>query len=397
MRIPFLPKLILGCLSLALSFVALTATTTAQTSANETVPLLPERAGDYRAQGAARTSTLKLEGVSPEDFSVVQGRGRDYVGAGRGDRFHVDAFETRSDSAAYSLLRYVASRTKPSRVGLIEEAGVVGINDGDRVRFIKGSTFVEVSGVGGQAPEPQAALAFVKTLADNLRGVAGEIPVLVEHLPRAEQVNESTGFAVSLPVLQALAGNRPALDAVSFEGGAEAATAAYDGAEAMRLVIVEFTTPQYASDNDARIRQRLEQLRAEGKPMPSDYRRIGNYSVFVFDAPDAARAAELAGGVKYEKDVRWLGDNPRVLERAQRAYYDMTGNTILNTLILTGVSILLCLSVGGLFGGAVFLYRRSQADAGTEVYSDAGGMVRLNIDDLTAETDPSRLIGSGDR
>ncbi|HEY0081109.1 MAG TPA: DUF6599 family protein [Pyrinomonadaceae bacterium] len=391
MRIPILPKLILAFLALSLCF----GVTAAQTSSDQAAPLLPERVGDFRAQGAMRSATLKLEGASPDDFAVVQARGRDYVAAS-GDKFHVDAFETRSDSAAYSLLRYVSSRSKPSSVGLIEEAGVVGIADADHVRFIKGSTFVEVSRVGGQTQDAQGSIPFVKALAENLRGVAGEIPVLVEHLPRREQVNESTGFAVSLPVLQALAGNRPALDAVSFEGGAEAVTAAYDGA-ASRLVIVEFTTPQYASDNDARIRQRIEQLRAEGKPTPSDYRRVGNYSVFVFDAPNQSSAAELAGGVKYEKDVRWLGDNPRMLEHAQRAYYDMTGNTILNTLILTGVSILLCLGVGGLFGGAVFLYRRSQADAGTEVYSDAGGMVRLNIDDLTAETDPSRLIGSGDR
>jgi hypothetical protein len=392
-RISFLPKLIFACLLLSLSLTATTAQTPAQ---EEAAPVLPERVGDFRAQGAPRPSTLNLEGVSPEDFNVAQGRGRDYVAPNGGDKFHVDIFETRSTPAAYSLLRYLASKSEPSTVGLIEEAGVIGSTAGNRVRFIKGTTFVEVSSAGGQAQNAQTSIAFVKTLADNLRGVAGEIPVLVEHLPDWEKVNEATGFAVSLPVLQALAGNRPALDAVSFEGGAEAVTATYDKGAA-RLVVVEFTTPQYASDNDARIRQRLEQLRAEGKPTPSDYRRTGNYSVFVFDAPDAARAAELAGGVKYEKDVRWLGQNPRVLERAQRAYYEMTGSTILNTLILTGVSILLCLGVGGLFGGAVFLYRRAQAGAGPEAYSDAGGMVRLNIDDMTAETDPARLIGSGDR
>ena len=28
-------------------------------------------------------------------------------------------------------------------------------------------------------------------------------------------------------------------------------------------------------------------------------------------------------------------------------------------------------------------------------YSDAGGMLRLNIDELTPETDPARLLGPG--
>ncbi|HYP54568.1 MAG TPA: hypothetical protein VEQ42_13545, partial [Pyrinomonadaceae bacterium] len=140
----------------------------------------------------------------------------------------------------------------------------------------------------------------------------------------------------------------------------------------------------YASDNDARVRQRVEQLRAAGRPVPSSYRRIGNYSAFVFGATDERAAAGLLDGVKYEKDVRWLDRNPNVLVRAQQAYTNMTGGVILTALKITGLSILLCLGVGALVGGAVFLYRRSHTPEA--VYTDAGGMVRLNIDDITHET-----------
>src|ERR1700748_1066359 len=74
-----------------------------------------------------------------------------------------------------------------------------------------------------------------------------DVPVLVMHLPDWERkVGEGAVYAVSLPALQQAAGNRPALDVVSFGGGAEAVTAKYDDA---RLVIVEFTTPQYAANN----------------------------------------------------------------------------------------------------------------------------------------------------
>jgi hypothetical protein len=219
---------------------------------------------------------------------------------------------------------------------------------------------------------------------------AGDLSVLVTHLPDWEKkVNEGVGYAVSLPALQQAAGNRPALDAVSFDGGAEAVTANYDSG---RLVIVEFTTPQDAADNDARIGERIAQLRAAGQPAPSAYKRVGNYSVFVFDAPEQAAADKLLSQVKYEKDVRWLGRNPHAEEIATRAYTSTMGSVIITTLITTGLAILLCLGVGGAIGGAVFLYRRAQHTA-QEIYSDAGGMLRLDLEDLNAPRPTTKLIG----
>ena len=234
-----------------------------------------------------------------------------------------------------------------------------------------------------QSPANGARLAPEKT---------GDVPVLVMHLPDWEKkVNEGVGYAVSLPALQQAAGNRPALDAVSFDGGTEAVTAKYEGG---RLVIVEFTTPQYAADNDARIYERIAQLRAAGQPVPSAYKRVGNYSVFVFDAPDAAAADKLVSGVKYEKDVRWLGRNPHAEEIATKYYTSTMGSVIVTTLITTGLAILLCLGVGGAIGGAVFLYRRARNTA-QEIYSDAGGMLRLDIEDLNAPRATTKLVGRG--
>jgi len=219
---------------------------------------------------------------------------------------------------------------------------------------------------------------------------AGDVPVLVMHLPDWEKkVGEGAAYASNLPALQQAAGSRPALDAVSFDGGTEAVTANYEGG---RLVIVEFTTPQYAADNDARIQERIAQLRAAGQPVPSAYKRVGNYSVFVFDAPDAASADKLLSQVKYEKDVRWLGRNPHAEEIATRAYTSTMGSVIITTLITTGLAILLCLGVGGAIGGAVFLYRRAQHTA-QEIYSDAGGMLRLDLEDLNARRPTTKLIG----
>lgn len=221
---------------------------------------------------------------------------------------------------------------------------------------------------------------------------SGGLPILVMHLPQWEKkVGEDYAYATSPAALQKAAGNQPALDAFDFDSGVEAVTAKYD---AGRLVIVEFPTPQHSVDADAAIKRRVEELKAAGQPVPSLYSRVGNYSVFVFDAPDFAAAEKLASQVRYEKDVRWLGRNPHAEEIAVRAYTSTMGGVILTTLITTGFAILLCLGVGGAIGGIVFLRRRSQ-QAAQEVYTDAGGMVRLNIEDLNTPPVTSNLLRHG--
>lgn len=220
------------------------------------------------------------------------------------------------------------------------------------------------------------------------------VPVLVMHLPDWEKkVKEDAAYAVNLPALQKVAGNRPALDAFSFDEGTEAATAKYEGG---RLVIVEFPTPQHSVEADASINERIAQLRSAGQPAPSAYKRVGNYSVFVFDAPDSASAEKLISGVKYEKNVRWLGRNPHAEEIVTRHVTSTMGNVIFATLITTGLAVLICLGVGGVIGGVVFLRRRAQQTE-QETYSDAGGMLRLNLEDLnTSSVPPSRMIGQGE-
>jgi hypothetical protein len=126
--------------------------------------------------------------------------------------------------------------------------------------------------------------------------------------------------------------------------------------------------------------------------VPSSYKRVGNYSVFVFDASDGPAAEKLVSGVKYEKDVRWLGRNPHAEEIATRAYTSTMGGVIMTTLITTGLAILLCLTVGGVIGGAVFFSRRAR-HAAQEIYSDAGGMLRLNIEDLNTPPPTTKMLG----
>ena len=89
--------------------------------------------------------------------------------------------------------------------------------------------------------------------------------------------------------------------------------------------------------------------------------------------------------------VQWLGENPNILKEAQKRYVDTTLGVLVTVLKASGYALITCLGVGGLIGGLLFSYRRSQQKAVT-AYSDAGGMLRLNLDELTPETDPGKLL-----
>jgi len=69
----------------------------------------------------------------------------------------------------------------------------------------------------------------------------------------------------------------------------------------------------------------------------------------------------------------------------------MSLNVLLNSLKSAGLGVLLCLSVGGILGSIIFMRRRAQSEQAS-TYSDAGGMVRLGIDNLTSHDDAIRML-----
>jgi hypothetical protein len=121
---------------------------------------------------------------------------------------------------------------------------------------------------------------------------------------------------------------------------------------------------------------------------------VGNYGVFVFNAPDERAANELIDQVKYQQVVQWLGDDPNWLRDAQRHYTETMLGTFVSVVKASGLAAVLCFGVGGIFGVLLFTRRRAQ-HAAQRAFSDAGGMMRLNLDELSADTHNPRLLGPG--
>ena len=215
-----------------------------------------------------------------------------------------------------------------------------------------------------------------------------ETPILIKHLPNWETAGKNAKYILTLDELKRNVVNQPIVDSVSFEGGTEAVAANYGQGQ---LVIVEFSTPQFSVENDQRIAAKIQELKSQTQPVPTAYRRIGNYSVFVFNGSDEASANQLIDQVRYEKVVQWLGDDPHMADRLQRYFAQTSAGVLIAVLKSSGLSVLACLAIGGVFGLLLFRQRRAQAAA---VFSDAGGSVRLNLDELTKTTDPARLLDS---
>lgn len=231
-------------------------------------------------------------------------------------------------------------------------------------------------------------LAQSSTTSSPAAKTEDDTPVLIKHLPNWETAGKNAKYSVTLDDLKRNVANQPVLDSVSFEGGTEAVAANYGQAQ---LVIVEFATPQFSVENDQRIAAKIQELKGQAQPIPTAYRRVGNYSVFVFNGADEPSANQLIDQVRYEKVVQWLGDDPHLYERLQRYFAQTSAGVLIAVLKTSGLSILACLAIGGLVGFLLFRQRRAQSAA---VYSDAGGSVRLNLDGLTKTPDAGRLLDS---
>ena len=334
---------------------------------------LPAEAGKYR-----RVKSGVPESVKPIVLKVppVESEQAEYAAA-NGERFGVERIKLRSEGAAYELLSLVAAeeRAKNPDVELGNPAGTAGFISNGQIAFFMGADFVRITSLKPRAETASSLTALAKSLSEGLDPGEGEIPVLIKHLPNPDEAQKTAIFRSTFDTLT-LPVEQPVLTAVRADGNADAA---FVTLETGKVLLVEFHTPQLATENDQRIIARIQELWKLGQPAPTAYRRVGNYAVFVFDAPNEQAAKQLIDQVKYEQVVSWLGENPTILRQAQERYVNTMLGVLVAVIKASGYALVACLGVGGLIGALLFSYRRSQQKAVT-AYSDAGVMLRLNLD-----------------
>jgi hypothetical protein len=387
----------LGAFLAAVSFTLSAAFVLADQPAPEAAKLFPANLGNFHQTGrinilnreSLRESLKPINGAPNEVLQVFVAE-TEYESAG-GEKFRVAVNQFENDSAAYSHFTFLRKGWRErggAPAGRVENIGTASeLTPGPGLTFFKGASLVSVMSEGGKDPEQISALA--RLVAANLDDGEGDIPVLVKHLPNWEGVQRDAVYAVSPASLLDAIPNQPILKELAFEGGTEGVVARYGQSQ---LLIVEFTTPQFSVENDQRIWTKISELKSQGQPTPIAYRRIGNYSVFVFNAPDEKTANALVDQVRYEQVVQWLGEDPHMAERLQRYFSQTSAGVLVAVLKSSGLSLLICLGAGTLFGALLFRRRRAQQAA---LYSDAGGATRLNLDELTGANKSQRLLERG--
>lgn len=346
-------------------------------TAADPVRLLPREIGKFKHA----TPIEPHEGWTVSGATVAEEA--DYV-ASDGSRIRVHIIRFPQDSKAYEKLSLDAASVRAS---ITPQYGTAGFAAADPdIAFFKGPHYVTLRNVKGTDAAKLSAAA--QDLSATLDKGENDIPVLLKHLPNQDEAQKTAVFLHSFADLNNLGMKQGVLSAINSAGNADAALASYGSS---KLLIVEFNTPQLAKENDERIIARIQELWKLGHPAPTAYRRVGNYSVFVFDAPNETSAKQLIDQVKYEQVVQWLGENPNILKQAEQHYVNTTLGVLVAVLKASGYALVACLGLGGLAGALLFSHRRNQQED-VAAYSDAGGMLRLNLDELTPETNPSRLL-----
>ena len=202
------------------------------------------------------------------------------------------------------------------------------------------------------------------------------IPVILKHLPDWENKQKDARFINSKERLLTLLGERPVFETVDFIADTEAVTANYPEG---KLLIVEYGTPQASVDTDNKVKAHLSN---SAQTPPVFYRRIGNYSVFLFDGTSEASANSLFDKIKYQKVVRWLNYDPFAQRRAEKGFIRDTKDLFLATAIAVGSGLLVALVLGA-FVGVIFYRIRQRQRATMNAFSDGGGLTRINLDELT--------------
>jgi hypothetical protein len=205
-----------------------------------------------------------------------------------------------------------------------------------------------------------------------------EIPAIIQHLPSWEQVQSNAKLINNASDLRKNFPDTQLADLVKFNGGTEAATADYQQG---KFLLIEYTNPQLATEQDEMFKNFLTKT---PQMQVISYRRIGNYAAFVFNPPSEAAANELLDQIQYQKVVKWLGEDPYWYAIAERKYLNTTGDMLLSTFIAIIGGFAGAVLLGGSIGFFVYYLRKSQRN-NASAFSDAGGMTRLNLDDLSDE------------
>jgi hypothetical protein len=370
--------------------------------ANPLAGLLTDRLAGVKATGEVTqferdrlAEIVSDKAKAYQEYRVLGVVSRQYGGT------RVDVFQTQNEFTAFGLFTFDSGGEKRSQDGIGSGGALV---DGV-VMFWKDNYFVRVAASDSGRARPAAAVALARAVARAIvpRSQAATRPALLESLPASQMISGSARYFLGPESLGAYV--ERGREMFEFPGDAEAVLAEYNqtspagsldqisaaapangktgsggtpdnsgSAVPLKLIIVEYHTPQFATDAVAGLSEFVESLPEEERNRIV-FQREGNYVIETLNVRDRELAQSLMGSIKYPYTVKWLR-NP-LWPTNDPFRMEKTAQMLISTFGLLGLILLTVLGVGSAFGATIFLKRRKQQQ---EIFSDAGGMLRLEID-----------------
>jgi hypothetical protein len=330
---------------------------------------LPEKIGDdWRAITSSNKVIADRIPENPEtkvlaEYGLQSVTARQYTNGK--DNLRVESFAMKHPLGAYGLWTLRRS----------------SLPEGEKEFFI-GRYLVHIS-----APTSILAETVMPQLHNNLT-LNSEIPLLPTYLPEQNKLAASEKYVIGPEAISRIPEISHLKNIIDFTGGTHAAVADYtNGGNKMSVILIEFQSPQFATDGLLKMQQYFNSLSPD-EQKKRILRRVGNYAVEAVNVADAKSAEELLSQIKYMARVHWEGKglsaiplqfrppDPVSLREAMQ-----TGQFIVAAFYWIGVLILGALFAGIFTGGAFFYWRRAQRrkQGVSEMFSDAGGMTRLNL------------------
>lgn len=344
-------------------------------SAMKRTEMLPSRLGSgWQAVTPVRTLGKDEWTILPNadihaEYGLKNLITRQYID-GQAARHTVEIFEMNYTSGAYGLFSF-------NRNAL----------PANRKEFFVGRFMVSIA---GDQPDP----AVISELERLLSNESGPVPFLQTQLPNRNKIDGTEKYLIGPAALALIEPFSHLKEIIDFSGGVQIATAAYNHAGGqMNIMIVEYNTPQSASDGLARALGFYES-RPSNEKQSRIVKRTGNYLIEVSGIRNRPEAEELIGQIKYSPRVTWEGskisDIPWQFRPWDAAAFEEASETavmLIRTFYWIGILIVISILMGVITGGSFFYWRRyRRRKLGLDdIFSDPGDTVRLNLDDYLIE------------
>jgi len=344
---------------------------------------LAHHLGRWRLDGpATEMSAVAFESRQPERARLIREYGLRDMAFGayvhtNGMKVRVEIFRMINFVAAYGAYSLERS-AQAERVAV----GTEGALEANRLGFFKGEYYLRLMAEVGTA-DRVALLDLARSLEGQVRARHSEIPVLIQHLPSDSLVPGTERF-VAGPLALARFGDFQDLDDVFLlsNEAVEAAVAEYRSGDTISpLMIVEYHTPQLAATAYRQAQNYFQSLPEAGRARRI-LKREGNYLIEVLNVQDPPAAQMVVDQIDYAPSIHWLKKNPfEDLPPFQSIPEISLIDFYLTAFGFIGVSLLIAFTGGVLLGTCFFLWRRRRLRY-LPGFSDAGGMMRLNLDNL---------------